>query len=97
MDTPSDFDINVLDGVMPHQPAQSVEARVRDVARSAFGWESLRDGQLEAVEAAIAGRDVLVVLPTGYGKSAVYQLAGLIVAGPTIVISPLISLQSDQI
>lgn len=52
---------------------------------------------MEAVEAAVSGRDVLAVLPTGYGKSAIYQLAGMLTDGPTIVVSPLISLQHDQV
>jgi len=76
---------------------QSRRTEIEEAARSAFGWETLRPGQLQAVEAALSGRDVLAVLPTGYGKSAIYQLAGMLVAGPTIVISPLISLQEDQV
>ena len=57
----------------------------------------LRAGQEEAVEAAVAGRDVLAVLPTGGGKSAIYELAGLLRGGPTVVVSPLIALQDDQL
>jgi len=72
-------------------------AHIRAVAQSAFGWRQLRPGQMEAVEAAVSGRDVLAVLPTGYGKSAIYQLAGMLTDGPTIVVSPLISLQHDQV
>ncbi|HXD28731.1 MAG TPA: RecQ family ATP-dependent DNA helicase [Arthrobacter sp.] len=67
------------------------------VARETFGWDSLREDQLAAVQAAVAGRDVLAVMPTGYGKSAIYQLAGLLVDGPVIVVSPLIALQDDQL
>jgi superfamily II DNA/RNA helicase len=47
------------------------------VARERLGFERLRPGQQEAVEALVSGRDVLAVMPTGYGKSAIYQLAGL--------------------
>jgi ATP-dependent DNA helicase RecQ len=72
-------------------------ARIRALARSAFGWHQLRPGQMDAIEAALSGRDVLAVLPTGYGKSAIYQLAGMLLDGPTIVVSPLISLQHDQV
>ena len=50
-----------------------------------------------AVTAAVAGRDVLAVLPTGGGKSAIYELAGLLLEGPTVVVSPLIALQDDQV
>jgi ATP-dependent DNA helicase RecQ len=75
----------------------SLRTHIRDVACSSFGWERLRAGQLEAIEAAVQGRDVLAVLPTGYGKSAIYQVAGVLLDGPTVVISPLISLQADQV
>ncbi|HEY0415531.1 MAG TPA: DEAD/DEAH box helicase, partial [Gaiellaceae bacterium] len=71
-------------------------ADVQKVARAALGF-SLRPEQREAVEAAVSGRDVLVVMPTGAGKSAVYQVAGAIVPGPTLVVSPLIALQRDQV
>ena len=68
----------------------------RELAREVFGWDDLRPHQAEAVEAAVAGRDVLAVMPTGYGKSAIYQLAGVLADGPCIVVSPLIALQTDQ-
>ena len=61
-----------------------------------FGHESFRPGQQEAVEAAFAGRDALVVMPTGSGKSLCYQLPGLSLDGLTIVISPLVALMRDQ-
>ncbi len=70
---------------------------IRTVARAALGYEQLRDGQLEATEAALAGEDVLVVMPTGSGKSAIYQLAGALASGPVVVVSPLLALQRDQI
>jgi ATP-dependent DNA helicase RecQ len=66
-------------------------------AREALGLERLRSGQREAVEALGEGRDVLAVMPTGYGKSAIYQLAGLRLPGPTVVVSPLLALQRDQV
>jgi ATP-dependent DNA helicase RecQ len=69
---------------------------VQQVAQAALGFR-LRPEQLDAVEATVAGRDVLVVMPTGAGKSAVYQVAGAIVSGPTIVVSPLVALQRDQV
>ncbi|CAL9349825.1 RecQ family ATP-dependent DNA helicase [Streptomyces sp. enrichment culture] len=66
-------------------------------AADVFGWQTLRPGQLAAMEAVLAGRDTLVVMPTGAGKSAVYQVAGTALPGPTVVVSPLIALQRDQI
>ncbi|MFC9973116.1 RecQ family ATP-dependent DNA helicase [Spirillospora sp. NPDC127200] len=70
--------------------------RIRRVARDVFDWRELRPGQGEAVEHLLRGRDVLVVMPTGAGKSAVYQIPAQLLDGPTIVISPLIALQRDQ-
>lgn len=70
---------------------------IAEAARDLFGWETLRDGQEEAVAALIQGRDVITVLPTGAGKSAVYQLAGALRDGITLVVSPLIALQHDQL
>jgi ATP-dependent DNA helicase RecQ len=70
---------------------------IRELARTRFGFDELRPGQLEAVSAAAGGRDVLAVLPTGGGKSAIYELAGLLLSGPTVVVSPLIALQDDQV
>ena len=67
------------------------------LARSALGFRRLRPGQREAVRALLDGRDVLAVLPTGSGKSAIYQLAALRIPGPTVVVSPLVALQRDQV
>src|SRR5256884_5785326 len=70
---------------------------IRELARRRLGFDRLRPGQLRAVAAANGGRDVLAVLPTGGGKSAIYELAGLLRDGPTVVVSPLIALQDDQL
>jgi ATP-dependent DNA helicase RecQ len=70
---------------------------IEELARERLGFERLRPGQLRAVEALAGGRDALAVLPTGGGKSAIYELAGLLRAGPTVVVSPLIALQDDQL
>src|SRR3954470_15746544 len=71
--------------------------RIERTAREVFGWEQLRPGQSEAVEAVLAGHDVLAVMSTGYGKSAIYQIAALLIPGSTVVVSPLLALQRDQI
>jgi ATP-dependent DNA helicase RecQ len=68
-----------------------------DTAREAFGIEELRAGQLQAVTALLHDQDTLAVMPTGYGKSAIYQIAGTLKPGATIVVSPLIALQRDQV
>jgi ATP-dependent DNA helicase RecQ len=69
---------------------------LRRIAEETFGWPRLRDEQLAAMEQLAAGRDVLAVLPTGAGKSAIYQVPALLRDGPTVVVSPLIALQRDQ-
>src|ERR1700753_511185 len=61
-----------------------------------LGYEDWRTGQREAVVAALEGRDSLIVMPTGGGKSLCYQLPGLAAEDLTIVVSPLIALMRDQ-
>ena len=70
--------------------------RIDEAARTVFGHDRLRAGQREAVEALLGGRDVLLVQPTGAGKSLAYQLAAVLIDGPTLVVSPLLALQQDQ-
>jgi ATP-dependent DNA helicase RecQ len=82
---------------MTRSPVPIADEGIRELARSRFGFQDLRPGQFRAIEAAVAGRDVLAVLPTGGGKSAIYELAGLLLLGPTVVVSPLIALQDDQL
>jgi ATP-dependent DNA helicase RecQ len=71
--------------------------RLRRVARQHFGWPSLRPGQFKPMRAVLRRKDALVVLPTGAGKSAIYQIPAVLLPGPTVVISPLLALQQDQI
>ncbi|NCL73000.1 RecQ family ATP-dependent DNA helicase [Rhodococcus sp. YH1] len=76
---------------------RDIRAELRAAARRVFGWEELRPGQLDAMEPLVRGRDVLAVMATGSGKSAIYQVPALLIEGTTLVISPLIALQNDQI
>ena len=71
--------------------------RLQKVAAETFGWAELHPQQLEAMELVMGGRDALAVLPTGAGKSAIYQVPALLLAGPTLVVSPLLALQCDQV
>lgn len=71
--------------------------RLREAVRRTWGFPELRPLQGEAVAAALAGRDTLVVLPTGGGKSLCYQAPALVSERPTLVVSPLISLMKDQV
>lgn len=68
-----------------------------DVLKSVFGHSSFRAFQEEAVDAIVGGKDVMMILPTGAGKSLCYQLPSLLMDGVTIVISPLLALMHDQI
>jgi ATP-dependent DNA helicase RecQ len=70
---------------------------IEDAARELLGFEGLRPGQASAVAAVLDGRDTLAVMPTGSGKSAIYELATALRGGPAIVVSPLIALQRDQV
>jgi ATP-dependent DNA helicase RecQ len=64
--------------------------------RQHFGFLDFRPGQRAALEHVLAGRDTLVVMPTGSGKSLIYQLAAMMLPGSTLVISPLVALMKDQ-
>ena len=69
-----------------------------DVAlRESFGFDGFRAAQREVVESVLAGRDTVVVMPTGSGKSLCFQLPALVKQGLTVVISPLIALMKDQV
>ena len=79
---------------------------LRRLAAESFGLTELRNGQLEGMRALACGRDLLAVMPTGYGKSAIYQVPALLLhrqgrrragRGIALVVSPLISLQEDQL
>jgi ATP-dependent DNA helicase RecQ len=79
-----------------------VEPEVADDAltvllRALFAKETFRDGQIDALIEIVSGRNCAVLLPTGAGKSIIYQLAGLVMPGRTIVVDPLISLMEDQV
>jgi ATP-dependent DNA helicase RecQ len=87
-----------LPGLGPAPPEPVARSRDPEGAlRELFGFEGFRPGQREAVEAAVGGRNVLVVMPTGSGKSLCYQLPALMRADLTVVVSPLVSLMQDQV
>ena len=70
---------------------------LRRTLRRTFGFRSLREGQEEVIRAIVDGKDTLVIMPTGAGKSLCYQLPGAELAGTTVVVSPLLSLMKDQV
>jgi ATP-dependent DNA helicase RecQ len=75
------------------QPLPSADSVLRDV----FGYETFRPGQREVIEAVLAGRDCIAVMPTGAGKSLTFQVPARILPGTVLVLSPLISLMKDQV
>jgi ATP-dependent DNA helicase RecQ len=92
-----DFDDTVVRGHRIQVRRMSVTDELQRVAEERFGWARLRGEQVAAMEHVLAGSDVLAVLPTGAGKSAIYQVPTVLLDGPTLVVSPLIALQHDQI
>lgn len=82
---------------MASDGSNTPEENLRDRIRDYFGFRKFRPGQAEAVDSALSGRDTLVVMPTGSGKSLCFQLTALALEGVTVVVSPLISLMKDQV
>jgi ATP-dependent DNA helicase RecQ len=76
-------------------PASNASALA--VLRDVFGYDSFRPGQAQIIEALLAGRDCVGVMPTGAGKSITYQIPARVLGGTTLVISPLVALMKDQV
>ena len=74
-----------------------MDAALRESLHATFGFSEFRAGQQPAIESLLAGQDTLIVMPTGSGKSLIYQLAALNLSGLTVVVSPLIALMKDQV
>ena len=74
-----------------------VDPQILAVVEESFGHSRLLPGQAEALTALVRGKDVLLISPTGSGKSLSYQAAGVLIPGVTLVVSPLLALQEDQI
>ncbi|KAL7135042.1 hypothetical protein ABFS83_11G066500 [Erythranthe nasuta] len=88
------------------EPIEEAVMRVRNEAsdenlvsllKLTHGYDSFRDGQLEAIKAVLLGKSTMLVLPTGAGKSLCYQLPALVFSGITLVVSPLVALMIDQL
>ena len=80
----------------PTEPPSPALQRALEKMREVFHIRELRPGQAEIMEAVLAGRDTLAIMPTGSGKSLTYQLPALVMDGPTLVVSPLLALIEDQ-
>ena len=79
------------------QPLAKTADRKRQVLKDVFGYDDFRPGQLPVIDALLAGRNVLAVMPTGSGKSLCFQVPALVQGGLTIVVSPLVALMQDQV
>src|SRR6185436_12696285 len=82
--------MEVFDALPLLEPEPQIEPRLQEVLRRVWGFDRLRPLQAEAMAAALAGRDSLVVLPTGGGKSLCFQAPAVVAGGLTLVVSPLI-------
>jgi ATP-dependent DNA helicase RecQ len=82
--------------VNQHAPRLSNDPK-RRILKDVFGFDDFRPGQAAAMEALLAGRHVLTVMPTGAGKSLCYQVPALVLGGLTLVVSPLVALMQDQV
>jgi len=80
-----------------HSPMLSPNIDLASALQHHFGFPSFRPGQAEAVQSLLEERHTLVVMPTGAGKSLVFQLGALLREGLTLVVSPLIALMKDQV
>ena len=81
---------------LPGPVGANANEPLEDLLHRAFGFPAFRANQEEVCRTVVEGRDVLLVMPTGAGKSLCYQLPGLARGGTTLVISPLIALMEDQ-
>jgi ATP-dependent DNA helicase RecQ len=70
---------------------------IEQALKEYFGYDAFLPGQREVVEQVVGGRDAFVLMPTGAGKSLIYQFAGLLLPGLTVIVSPLIALMQDQV
>ncbi len=80
----------------PSEPPSPALQRALEKMREVLRIRDLRPGQAEIMEAVLAGRDTLAIMPTGSGKSLTYQVPALVMEGPTLVVSPLLALIEDQ-
>lgn len=91
------FDSELIEEAVLEIQSEVSDEKLVKLLRLTHGYDSFRDGQLEAIRTVLEGKSAMLVLPTGAGKSLCYQLPALILPGITLVVSPLVALMIDQL
>ncbi|XP_010248891.1 PREDICTED: ATP-dependent DNA helicase Q-like 5 isoform X2 [Nelumbo nucifera] len=91
------FSYELIEQAVSDARDEPSDENLRKLLKLTHGYDSFREGQLEAIKQVIAGQSTMLVLPTGAGKSLCYQLPALILPGLTLVVSPLVALMVDQL
>ncbi|HEX9009434.1 MAG TPA: ATP-dependent DNA helicase RecQ [Holophagaceae bacterium] len=94
---PRAFDVETIAALKALAADLDAPPDLRAALKATFGYGDFRPGQREIIEAVLAGRDVVGIMPTGAGKSLTYQLPARLLGGVTLVVSPLIALMKDQV
>ncbi|KAK4402677.1 ATP-dependent DNA helicase Q-like 5 [Sesamum angolense] len=93
----SKFDAELIEEAVMRVRNKASDENLLKLLKLTHGYDSFRDGQLEAVKMVLLGKSTMLVLPTGAGKSLCYQLPALVLPGLTLVVSPLVALMIDQL
>ncbi|KAL5552564.1 hypothetical protein UlMin_039965 [Ulmus minor] len=93
----ANFDGDLIEEAIQAAKSEPSDDNLAKLLRLTHGFDSFRDGQLEAIKMVLARKSSMLVLPTGAGKSFCYQLPAMILAGITLVVSPLVALMIDQL
>ncbi|KAK9050905.1 hypothetical protein SSX86_027530 [Deinandra increscens subsp. villosa] len=95
--TETRLDSEVIEKAAFHVRQDPSDDNLVKLLKLIYGYDSFRDGQLEAIKLILSGKSTMVILPTGAGKSLCYQLPAMVLEGMSLVISPLVSLMFDQL
>ncbi|XP_058093903.1 ATP-dependent DNA helicase Q-like 5 isoform X2 [Magnolia sinica] len=93
----SEFNFELIEKAVIAAREEPSDHNLKNLLKLTHGYDSFREGQLEAIKQVVAGQSTMLVLPTGAGKSLCYQLPALILHGVTLVVSPLVALMVDQL
>lgn len=91
------FDAELIEEAVMRVRNEASDENLLKLLKLTHGYDSFRDGQLEAIKMVLLGKSTMLVLPTGAGKSLCYQLPALVLPGITLVVSPLVALMIDQL